>query len=70
MNVTNVATRTFPKLRRAILDKGVLICCVTTAVILYGIEKLGKIRGKRRRSEILINYFLVGLTYIETLFIV
>jgi len=59
-------TRIFPKLRRATLDNGVLICCVITTVILYEIQKLAKIGGKRRRRERLINVFLVRLTYIET----
>jgi len=44
-------TRIFPKLRRATLDNGVLICRVITTVILYEIQKLAKIGGKRRRRE-------------------
>jgi hypothetical protein len=43
---------------------------LTTAGFLHGRHQLAKISGKRRRSECLMNFFLVRIPCIETLFII
>jgi hypothetical protein len=46
------------------------MCWLTTAGVLKEKHKLAKIRGKRKRSERFINFILVGIPYIMTVFFV
>jgi len=70
MNVVKGSIKIFPILQRGTVEKEVQIYCLTTAGFLHGRHQLAKISGKRRRSECLMNFFLVRIPCIETLFII
>jgi hypothetical protein len=48
MNMAKGSIRLFPKLKRGTVENGILICWLTTAGVLQGIQQMAKIRDKGR----------------------
>ena len=60
----------FPNLKIITVECRVEICWLTTAGVLKERHKLAKIRVERGRNERLMNFIVVGIPYIETVFII
>ena len=65
MNITKCSISVFPKLKRSTAENGVQKCWLATSRSLLGRHQAAKIKGKRRRSEYVMNIFLVRIPYIQ-----
>jgi dGTP triphosphohydrolase len=69
MNMAKGSIRILPKLKSRTAENGIQLCWLTAAGVLQGRHQLANVRGKRRNDRVM-NFFLVRIPYIETLFVI